>query len=116
MYDAKVKTTFVDAQVRSFGLSLDTACFRSQLNGEYACLLNLEVLLPNGYIKTFEFDANDSILSQFDVTEQILSQPRGGVIVIKGLRVEDEEASRGGEGFEVIVDGWGPYEDIILDF
>ncbi|MBO5346015.1 MAG: DUF5119 domain-containing protein [Paludibacteraceae bacterium] len=107
MYDAKKKSFGVDANVNSFGLPHDLTDLGMQLDGgEYACGLNLEVALTNGDIKTFEFD----------VTDQVVSQPRGGVIVVKGLRVEDEEAEGELEGGQVEVDDWGPYEDIIIDF
>ena len=65
--------------------------------------LNLEVMLKNGKIKTFEFDVSD----------QLTSQPRGGVITVSGLTVTDEEAG-GDTGFNVNVDDWGEYEDIEL--
>lgn len=111
MYDAKVRSTYIDAQVTSFGLLQDTVRLRSNLDGDYACFLNLEVRLVNGATKVFEY--NDSTLSQLDVTEQVLAQPRGGVIVVKGLRVEDSEVV----GFvDVNVEDWGPDKDVILDF
>lgn len=111
MYDAKVRSTYIDAQVTSFGLLQDTVRLRSSLDGDYACHLNLEVRLVNGATKIFEY--NDSTLSQLDVTEQVLAQPRGGVIVVKGLRVEDSEVV----GFiDVDVEDWGPDKDVILDF
>ena len=116
--NAKPRSYGVDASVRSFGILQDTTRLRAQLNGDYACLLNLELTLPKGYIKEFEYDPNDSILSQLDITEQILSQPRGGVIVIKGLRVEDEEAELTGVGFDpnIAIENWGDFEDVFLDF
>ena len=63
--------------------------------------LNLEVMLKNGKLKSFEFD----------VTDQLASQPRGGVITVSGLTVTDDEAG-GDAGFQVDVEGWGEYEDI----
>ena len=116
--NAKSRSYGVDASVRSFGILPDTTRLRPQLDGDYACLLNLEVTLPKGYIKEFEYDPNDSILSQLDITDQILSQPKGGVIVIKGLRVEDEEAELTGVGFDpnIAIENWGDFEDVILNF
>lgn len=105
MFDAKKRSFGVDAHVRSFGLPNDMTRVQSQLNGEYACALNLDVALENGFIKSFEFD----------VTDQIIAQPKGGVIVVKGLRIEDEEAQNQGNGFDVDVDNWGPYSDIIIE-
>jgi len=48
--------------------------------------LNLEVRLHNGAMKTFEFD----------VTDQVKAQPRGGVIIVSdGLVITDEEGAAG---------------------
>ena len=67
--------------------------------------LELEVCLKNGkMLPAFVFD----------VTDQVRAQPRGGVIVVDGIRVEDEDGVEGGSGFDPDVDGWGDYEDIIL--
>ena len=38
-----------------------------------------------------------------DITEQVKAQPRGGVIVITGLEVSDEDGESGGSGFDVEV-------------
>lgn len=65
--------------------------------------LNLEVRLLNGKIKTFEFD----------ITEQLAQQPRGGVITVSGLEVSEQEAG-GSAGFDAEVEGWGEFEDIEL--
>ena len=42
-----------------------------------------------------------------DITEQVKAQPRGGVIVITGLEVSDEDGESGGSGFDVEVGDWG---------
>ena len=65
--------------------------------------LNLEVRLHNGKIKTFEFD----------VTDQLAQQPRGGVITVSGLEISEQEAG-GGAGFDAEVEGWGEFKDIEL--
>lgn len=66
--------------------------------------LELEVRLKNGKILNFDQD----------VTDQVRIQPRGGVIVVNGIRVEDEDGQEGAGGFDVNLDGWGEYEDIVL--
>lgn len=68
--------------------------------------LNLEVRLHNGAMKTFEFD----------VTDQVKAQPRGGVIIVSdGLVITDEEGAAGFDsGFDIDVEGWGDYIDIPL--
>lgn len=60
--------------------------------------LQLEVRLKNGkYLPPF----------MVDITEQVKAQPRGGVIVITGLEVSDEDGESGGSGFDVEVGDWG---------
>ena len=66
--------------------------------------LNLEVRMVNGKFKTFEFD----------VTDQVKGQPRGGVIVVSGLSISNDEGLEGGGSFDVDVDGWGEWVDIPL--
>ena len=65
--------------------------------------LNLEVMLPDGSLKSFEFD----------ISGQMADQPRGGVIEVEGLTVSEDEFGTGG-AFDVEVGGWGDYEDIVL--
>ncbi len=61
--------------------------------------LNLEVKLVNGETKYFDFD----------ITEQINGQPRGGVIIVDGIEVEPVVV---GGGFGVDIEGWGDAIDI----
>ena len=60
-------------------------------------------MLKNGKIVSFDFD----------VTDQVSSQPRGGIIVVDNIEIDDADGALGG-GFDVDVDGWGDYEDIEL--
>ena len=39
-------------------------------------------------------------------------QPQGGVIVVDGLEITDQEGAGGSSGFDVDVEGWGDYQDI----
>ncbi len=105
MFNAKVNSSsYIDARVNSFGLPSDTTNLGKQFNdGKYSCILTLQVVLKNGYRKSFEID----------VTNQVKSQPRGGVIIVKGLRVEDKEAEIEGS-FDVDVDEWGDEEIVEL--
>lgn len=68
--------------------------------------LNLEVKLKNG--KTTDFN--------FDITEQMKNQPRGGVIRVSGLRIEDSLMSEPStSGFDVDVNSWDDEtEEIVL--
>lgn len=101
MFDAELKSFGTQAFVRSFG----APAFANDHYGNNAPAtfgLNLEVRLRNGKIKTFDFD----------VTDQIKRQPQGGIIVIRGLEITDQEGQGGSSGFDVDVEGWGEYEDI----
>ncbi len=66
--------------------------------------LNLEVMLKNGKLISFDYD----------VTDQVRAQPRGGVIVIQDIVIDDEDGMEGSGGFDVEVGDWGEYEDIVL--
>lgn len=72
--------------------------------GDESYGLNIEVRMKNGKIKSFDFD----------VTDQVRKQPHGGVITVDGLVITDEEGKEGSSGFDVTVDGWGEYNDIVL--
>jgi hypothetical protein len=66
--------------------------------------LTLDVRQRNNKVKTFEFD----------VTDQLLLQPHGGVIIVSGLEITKEEGQEGSGGFVPEVDEWGETEDIEL--
>ena len=59
---------------------------------------------------------NGKVLSfDYDVTDQLLHQPHGGVIRVGGIEISDDDGKGGSGGFDVDVDGWGDYEDIPID-
>ena len=66
--------------------------------------LNIEITLRNG----------NTIVREFDVTDQVNLQPHGGVIVVDNIVIEDEEGMQGSGSFDVTVDEWGGYENIPL--
>ncbi len=66
--------------------------------------LNLEILMRNGKMISFDFD----------VTDQVLAQPHGGVIVVKGIKIDESVGTSGSGAFDVEVNDWGEYEDIEL--
>jgi hypothetical protein len=103
LYDAEVTDFGVEAIVNSFGEpGYPNANYPTKSGNRHA--LNLEVLLKNG--RTINFD--------FDVTDQVLAQPHGGVIVVSGIEVKAEDGSQGSGAFDVDVNDWGDYEDIYL--
>lgn len=103
LFDAETKMWGVEAVVNTFGLPdyPHPGYTRGTFYG-----LNLEVRLGNGIMLNFDFD----------ITEQILKQPRGGVIDVYGLEIPDDIGDVEDRGsFGVGMDDWGDYEDIILD-
>ncbi len=110
LYDCDVKTYGCEAHVRSFGVPgfPDEYYGRSSdTQQERPYSLNLEVMLKNGRYLLFDFDISD----------QLKNQPRGGVITVSGIRIEEEQGGgQMGSGFDVDLSGWGQHEDIKLDF
>lgn len=105
LYDCTVEDYGAEARVRTFGVPNCPGDHYTRADGSPACFsLNLEVRLRNGKYKTFEFD----------VTEQLLGQPRGGVIEVGGIEISDEEGTEGSSGFDTDVDDWGDFIDIPL--
>lgn len=107
LFDCEIKDYGVEMILTSFGVpDYPGDHYVRQNDGQTTGQqqsLNLEVMLKNGELKNFNFD----------VTDQLATQPRGGVITVSGLTVTDEEAGSD-SGFVVDVDGWGEYEDIEL--
>ncbi len=105
LYDCTLTAYGAEARVLSFGApAFPDSYYNPQRAGEAerSYGLQLEVRLTNG--KTVSRD--------FDISDQMAQQPRGGVITVKGIRITSEESASGGSSFDVTVDGWGEYEDI----
>ena len=103
LYDCEMAPWGSRAFVTSFGLpAFPNASYPSRAKIKHA--LNLEVMLKNGTMLSFDFD----------VTDQIEAQPHGGVIVVKDIVVKPESGTQASGGFDVDVKDWGPYEDIYL--
>lgn len=106
LYDCDITDYGCEAHVRTFGVPgfPDEYYGRSpKSRSDFPYHLNLEVRLKNG--KTFEFN--------YDIADQIAKQPRGGVIRVSGIRIEDEQ-NMSDSGFEVEVSDWGEHRDIEL--
>lgn len=103
LYDCEVTDFGVRALVTSFGVpGYPHPNYPTRETGKHA--LNLEILMKNSKTITFEFD----------VTDQVKAQPHGGVIVVKDIVIAEEDGKQGSGGFDVSVDDWGDYEDIVL--
>ncbi|MDE6010454.1 MAG: DUF5119 domain-containing protein, partial [Muribaculaceae bacterium] len=83
LFDCDIHSDACRCQVRSFGIPAfpDSYFGRTASAGTGPFTLNLEVRLKNGLTKEFNFD----------ITDQMKNQPRGGVIRVSGLRIEDDE-------------------------
>lgn len=106
LYDCNITTTGCEARVRSFGVPGFTDDYFGQMprkSKDQPYTLNLEVRLTGGSYLEFNFD----------ITDQIANQPRGGVIKVTGLKIEPEQ-NPNDAGFQVGVDDWGDREDIDL--
>lgn len=107
LYDCEVKGYGCEARVRSFGIPGFPDEYYGRTSDETPdrpYTLNLEVLLSNNRIIEFNYD----------VADQIKKQPRGGVIIIKGIRIEDEDSKTPIDGnFDVDLSDWG-HEEIDL--
>lgn len=107
LFDCEVTDWGCVAHVQSFGIpGFPDQYYNPQTRDDQRLYtLNLEVRLTNG--KMFDFE--------FDIADQIEKQPRGGVITVKGLKIEDEQNEPvSGSMFDVDVEGWGQHEDIEL--
>ena len=103
LYDCDVTDYGVRALVNSFGApAFPHPNYPTRTENKHA--LNLEVVLRNGKMVTFDFD----------VTDQVKSQPHGGVIVVRDIEIDEQVAVEGSGAFDVEVDDWGPYEDVEL--
>lgn len=91
------------ATVLSFGVP-DEDPLPDKPHEGHEFMLNLEVRLKNGKILNFDYD----------VTDQVREQPKGGVIVIDGIEISDEDGLEGAGGFDVTIEGWGEFQDIEL--
>lgn len=101
LFDCDMYSSGCRSQVRSFGIpGFPDSYFGRAASGAAPgpFTLNLEVKLKNG--KTVDFN--------FDITDQMKNQPRGGTIRIRGLRIEDEVVGppSSSSGFQVDVSGW----------
>ena len=103
LYDCTKADWGIRAYVNSFGIpAYPNENYPSRQAPKHA--LNLEILLKNGSMITFDYD----------VTAQVQAQPHGGVIVVKDIVIKPEDGTQGSGSFDVEVNDWGPYQDIYL--
>lgn len=107
LYDCTMRDFGAEAMVVSFGIPgyPDKYYNRAPETRVEHYALNLECCLTNGEVRTYEFD----------ITDQMKGQPRGGVIEVGDIIVEEPGKGSGG-GFSVDVTDWGEYEDVEIEF
>ncbi|MDE6288752.1 MAG: DUF5119 domain-containing protein [Muribaculaceae bacterium] len=106
LYDCDIKNYGCEAHVRSFGVPGFPDKYFGQLQSKddkQNYTLNLELRLHNGTYVEFNYD----------ITDQIEHQPRGGIIRVSGIRIEDSQ-NMSDAGFDVNVEDWGDRVDIDL--
>lgn len=109
LFDCDIKPYGCRTEVRSFGIPGFPDIYYGRTADEAkdrTYTLNLEAKLKNG--KTVEFN--------FDITDQMKNQPRGGVIKVTGLRIEDEEVTPPpptSSGFDVEISDWDANTEVI---
>ena len=103
LYDCELTDYGAVALVNSFGLpAFPNINYPTKGEGKNA--LTLELMLKSGKMLTLDYDVSD----------QMESQPHGGVIVIKDIVVKREDGVQNSGAFDVDVNDWGPYEDVIM--
>lgn len=110
LFDCELTGYGAEAHVLSFGVPgfPDRYYERKSLKApadDHRYALNLELRLTSG--QSYSLD--------FDITDQVDRQPRGGVITVSGIRLSDEGKPSGGSAFDVNVSEWGDYEEIPLN-
>jgi len=109
LFDCSLTPYGVEARVLSFGVpDFPDKYYKPERAAETprSYGLQLEVRLTNGKI----------LKRDFDITEQMAQQPRGGVITVSGINISDEEGRSGSSLFDVGVEGWGEQVDIDMTF
>ena len=105
IFDSELTNYGVIAKVNTFGVPALEGNINSKASSEYKGQydIRMELKLSNGKKVTFDYD----------VTEQVSQQPRGGVIIIPGVEISDDLV-KDGSGFQPDIDDWGDNTDIPL--
>lgn len=99
MFSCEKAETYLYAKVMTFGIPDYPGDHYSKGDEEGKYIIRLEVLMINGAYKAFDIDVSD----------QMNNQPRGGVILVDGLEITEDEGripDVGEGGFGVGVGDW----------
>jgi hypothetical protein len=102
LYDCDVKAdqNQIEGIVKSFGIPAYPATGYSR--GQYTYAVQLELRLINGETVTYDYD----------VTDQVESQPHGGVIIVEDIEIPIVERTGSAAPFDVDVTDWGEFQEI----
>ena len=97
LFDCQLNKSGAFANVMSFGVpNYPGDHYNRGDSKEQPYTLSLEVLLTNGTTQSFDFD----------IAGLMKNQPRGGVLIVKGIEADIPGVGSGG-GFDVGVNDWG---------
>lgn len=102
----------VETVARSFGLpGFDYPMVKEGLKNEAEAMA--KVAVPNRLVLEMKLRSGKIKVVEFDVTDQVRSQPRGGVIVVTDIVVTPEEGQGSdGSGFDGEVNDWDENVDV----
>lgn len=104
LFDCKTTSYGVGTQVMTFGIPGHSLADANKVDANRRYDVRLELMLNNGKTLTYEFD----------VTDQVNKQPRGGVIVLNDVKIPDEVAKEPNSGFNPAVEEWGDMTNVYL--
>lgn len=104
LFDCDVKSYGVGTQVMTFGIPNHALDDGNKVDASRRYDVSLEIMLKNG--KTLNYE--------FDVTDQVNRQPRGGVILLQDITIPDDVAKEPNSGFNPDVEDWGEMTDVYL--
>lgn len=105
LFDCEITPTGLEVKVMTFGVPSMEGVASTKALSDYQGQhdLRLTIKLTNG--KTLTVD--------HDVTDQIMRQPKGGVVTVNDLKISDDMV-KGSSGFQPDVDEWGDETNIPL--
>lgn len=104
LFDCNLTSYGAGTQVMTFGIPGHSLEDGNKVDANRRYDVNLEIMLNNGKVLSYEFD----------VTDQINRQPRGGVILLDDIKIPDDVAKEPNSGFKPDVEDWGDTTDIYL--
>ena len=105
MFDCEKGENEMSARVMTFGVPNYPGDHYVKQREDGCFMIRLQLNMINGLYKLFDIDISD----------QMIRQPRGGVIKLDGLKISKEDLASGSGGFDVGVDEWDDPIEIPLN-